>query len=213
MPIGRASGPVGSASVPVGGAVAAHLARMHARRVALFGALVGVPEERLWARAAPRKWSPGEHLDHRRVLNGAFRRLLMVAWLVVSPWPTLLPGGRSRLERSYATEIDDVCRRPNVPKWVGFLWPPRRTPSRPALPAGLERVLAEEHAAIERRSGEVGVLHVGRLAVLLRGRRVEGFRERAAGATAGARDGAGDRQRRAGERAQGVNPARPVAVP
>jgi hypothetical protein len=122
---------------------------MHAQRVALFAALAGVPEERLWARAAPKKWSPGEHLDHTRVLNRSFRRLLTLAWPVVSPWPALVPAARRRLERPYPIDIDDVYQRPNMPSWVGFLWSPKRTPSRPAPLAELERALAEEHAAIE----------------------------------------------------------------
>jgi hypothetical protein len=37
----------------------------------------------------------------------------------------------------------------------------------------------------ERKSGEVEVLHVGKLATLLRGRQAERFLERAAGATDG----------------------------
>lgn len=135
---------------PPGGAVTAHLARMHAQREALFDALAGVSEERLWARPASKKWSPGEHLDHTRVLNRSFRRLLTLAWPVVSPWPTLLPWARRRLERPYPTDIDDVYQRPSMPSWVGFLWPPKRTPSRPASLAELERALAAEHEAIER---------------------------------------------------------------
>ena len=132
------------------GAVALHLARMHAQRDALFAVLAGVPEERLWVRPAPKKWSPGEHLDHTRVLNRSFRVLLTLAWPIVSPWPALLPGGRRRLERPYPTDIDDVYRRPSMPSWVGFLWPPKRTPSRPAPLAELEWALADEHGAIER---------------------------------------------------------------
>jgi hypothetical protein len=139
-----------AAAAADGGTVAAHLARMHAQRGALFDALAGVSEGRLWERPAPKKWSPGEHLDHTRVLNRSFRRLLTLAWPVVSLWPTLLPGARRRLERPYPTDIDDVYQRPNMPSWVGFLWPPKRTPSRPAPVAELERALAEEHGAIER---------------------------------------------------------------
>jgi hypothetical protein len=149
VPTERAPGRADPATAPSGGVVA-HLARMHAQRVALFEALAGVPEEQLWVRAAPKKWSPGEHLDHTRVLNRSFRLLLTAMWPVVSPWPTLLPGGRTRLERPYATEIDDVYQRPDMPAWVGFMWPPKRTPSRPASLAELERVLAEEHDAIAR---------------------------------------------------------------
>ena len=132
------------------GAVAAHLGRMHAQREALFDALAGVSEERLWARPVLKKWSPGEPLDHTRVLTRSFRRLLTVAWPVVSPWPALLPGARRRLERPYPTDIDDVYQRPSMPSWVGFLWPPKRTPSRPASVVELERALATEHEAIER---------------------------------------------------------------
>ena len=133
-----------------GGAVAAHLARMHAQREALFAALDGVAEERLWRRPAPKKWSPGEHLDHTRVLNRSFRRLLTATWPIVSPWPAILPGARTRLERPFECDIDDVYRRPNMPSWVGFLWSPQRTPSRPAPLAELERVLADEHRAVDR---------------------------------------------------------------
>ncbi len=134
----------------VEGAVAAHLARMHAQRVALFEGLVGLPEERLWVRPAPKKWSPGEHLDHTRVLNRSFLRMLRVAWPLVSAWQALLPGARRRLARPYPTDIDDVYKRPNMPSWVGFLWSPQRTPSRPAPIAELERALALEHAAVDR---------------------------------------------------------------
>jgi hypothetical protein len=69
-----------AAAAADGGTVAAHLARMHAQRGALFDALAGVSEGRLWERPAPKKWSPGEHLDHTRVLNRSFRRLLTLAW-------------------------------------------------------------------------------------------------------------------------------------
>ncbi len=133
-----------------GGTVAAHLERMHAQRVALFLDLRDVAEHRLWVRPARKKWSPGEHLDHTRVLNASFRRLLSVAWPVVSSWPGLLPGARRRLERPYGADIDDVYQRPSMPSWVGFMWPPRRTPARPASLAELERVLAAEHDAIAR---------------------------------------------------------------
>ncbi len=133
-----------------GGAVAAHLGRMHAQRAALFGSLVDLPEERLWVRPAPKKWSAGEHLDHTRVLNRSFRLLLSAAWPLVSLGPALLPSARRRLERPYPTDIDDVYRRPGTPSWVGFLWPPKRTPSRPAPFAELERVLAQEHDSVAR---------------------------------------------------------------
>lgn len=135
---------------PGTGAVAAHLERMHAQRRAIVEALATVPEERLWLRPTPKKWSPGEHLDHTRVLNRSFRRLTSLTWPVVSLLPTLLPWARRRLERPYPTDIDDVYQRPSTPSWVGFLWSPKRTPSRPASLAELEGALAEEHDAIER---------------------------------------------------------------
>ena len=130
--------------------VAAHLARMRAQRADLFEALEQMPDERLWVRPGAKKWSPGEHLDHTRVLNRSFRRLLTIAWPVVSAWPALLPPGGRRLDRPYPTDIDDVYQRSNMPSWVGFLWPPGRTPSRPASRSQLERALAEEHSAIAR---------------------------------------------------------------
>ncbi len=96
---------------PIGlGAVAAHLERMHTQRVALFDALADVAEHRLWERPTQKKWSPGEHLDHTRVLNACFRRLLSAAWPVVSPWPALQPSALRRLERALATEHDAIAR-------------------------------------------------------------------------------------------------------
>ena len=123
---------------------------MHAQRIALFEELWSGDERRLWERPAAKKWAPGEHLDHTRVLNACFRRLLTAAWPIVSAWPGLLPGAQQRLERPYATDIDDVYQRPSMPSWVGFFWPPRRTPSRPASLAELEWALAAEHDAITR---------------------------------------------------------------
>lgn len=128
---------------PVPG-VADHLARMHDQREALFAAIAAVPDAELWARPNPRKWSAGEHLDHTRVLNRSFRRLFAVAWPLLAPW------ARLRAERPYATDIEDVYERPNMPLWVGFLWPPRRTPARPSRLDELRRALADEHEAIAR---------------------------------------------------------------
>lgn len=126
------------------GHVAGHLALMHAQREALFAAIAEASDAELWARPNPKKWSPGEHLDHTRVLNRSFRRLFAVAWPLLAPW------ARLRAERPYATDIEDVYERPNMPLWVGFLWPPRRTPARPCGLDDLRRALADEHAAIAR---------------------------------------------------------------
>ena len=38
------------------------------------------------ARAAPRRWSPGEYLDHTRVLNRSSRWLLSLASSIVFFW-------------------------------------------------------------------------------------------------------------------------------
>lgn len=128
----------------VGTALEAHLALMHGQREALFAAIADVPEAALWARPNPKKWSAGEHLDHTRVLNRSFRRLFAAAWPVLAPW------ARRRADRPYASDIDDVYERPSMPLWVGFLWPPQRTPERPARLAELQRALQDEHEAIER---------------------------------------------------------------
>ena len=124
--------------------VAAHLERMHAQREELFAAIEGVSDDELWARPNPKKWSAGEHLDHTRVLNRAFRRLFAFAWPVLSPW------ARRRAGRPYATDIDDVYERPGMPLWVGFLWPPQRTPARPCGLGELHLALREEHEAVAR---------------------------------------------------------------
>lgn len=147
--------PIGGSPPPLTGpldlgAVAAHLERMHAQRRALFEALADVPNAALWKRPAPKKWSPGEHLDHTRVLNRCARSLLSAAWPIAAALPTLLPWTRRRLERPYPTDIDDVYQRPNMPSWVGFLWPPRRTPLRPASLDELDLALRDEHVALER---------------------------------------------------------------
>jgi hypothetical protein len=109
-----------------------------------LAAVADVSDAKLWARPKPTKWSAGEHLDHTRVLNRAFRRPFAF------PWPLLAPWARQRAERPSATDIEDVVERPNMPLWVRFLWPPRRTPARPSNLAGLRRALAGEHEAIAR---------------------------------------------------------------
>lgn len=121
-----------------------YLERMDAQREALFQALAGVSKERLWQRPRPRAWSAGEQLDHSRVLNRCFRRLMQVAWPFLRPWAKL------RRARAYETEIDDVYQRPSMPMWVGDLWPPYYKPSRPISVAGLRAVLALEHGRIRR---------------------------------------------------------------
>jgi len=143
-PAAAAGAAPGVAPGPTAGTVRGHLALMHAQREALFDAIADVPQARLWARPNPKKWSAGEHLDHTRVLNRAFRRLFAAAWPALSPW------ARRRADLPYATDIDDVYERPNMPLWVGFLWPPRRTPERPTSLDELRRALTDEHEAVAR---------------------------------------------------------------
>jgi hypothetical protein len=65
--------------------------------------------------------------------------------------------------------------------------------------------LPEGFSYRERKSGEIEVLHFGRLAALLRSGRAERFRARGGGDEVGAAapHGQGDRQRRARQRAEG----------
>lgn len=121
-----------------------YLELMHHQREAIFERLADVPDAQLWQRPHPKKWSPGEHLDHTRVLNRCFRRLMQGLWPLLWPTATLLK------KRPYPTTIDNVYARPNMPSRVGVLWPPYYRPERPTSLATLHRVLAEEHKRIAR---------------------------------------------------------------
>jgi len=62
----------------------------------------------------------------------------------------LAPVGYLRRGRPYQTEIDDVYARPGFPLNVGWLWPPKYTPERPAALAVLHEMMAAEHGRVRR---------------------------------------------------------------
>jgi hypothetical protein len=124
--------------------VESYLAQMEAQREAIFDALAAIPEERLWERPQPKVWSAGEELDHTRVLNRSFRRFFALLW------PVFLPVAKLRSRRTYETAIDNVYQRPNMPMYVGFLWPPHYKPERPTSVDLLHDALALEHERIAR---------------------------------------------------------------
>jgi hypothetical protein len=114
------------------------LEKQHRQTYAL---LAGISEEKLWACPAPCEWSIGEILDHTRVLNRSFRRLIVVAWPLLRPW------GRLRRTRHWLANIDDVYARPDFPMSVGWLWTPRHKPGSGVTLAQLE---AESSAAYRK---------------------------------------------------------------
>lgn len=117
---------------------------MDAQREAIFARLGTISNEVLWYRPGPRVWSIGEHLDHSRVLNCFARRLMMVYY----PPATVMAWWFRRWP--YATEIDDVYKRPSVPRNVGWIWPPKYTPRRPVSIDFLHAAIRAEHDAYRR---------------------------------------------------------------
>jgi hypothetical protein len=107
-----------------------------------YAGLADLPEERLWQRPAAGEWCIGEILDHTRVLNRSFRRLIAVAW------PLLRLRGQAQRARPWTGEIDDVYARPGFPMGVGWMWSPRHTPQRPVPLAQLEAEASAEYARI-----------------------------------------------------------------
>lgn len=122
--------------------VGSYLALLDSQREAIFERLERVPAERIWTRPESGKWSAGEQLDHTRVLNRSFRRMLRIAW------PILRPIARLRRGRAYDVTIDNVYLRPNMPTKVGVLWPPHHSRERPAPLAALREALGAEHLRI-----------------------------------------------------------------
>jgi hypothetical protein len=120
------------------------VATMMRQRETLFAELETVTDAALWTRPDAHVWSAGEHLDHTRVLNRFFRRLLQVLW----PFSRRLAVWR--IDKPYATEINDVFARPGFPLKVGWLWPPRSTSARPATLAELESAITGEHLRLAR---------------------------------------------------------------
>jgi hypothetical protein len=117
---------------------------MDSQRERLFSDLDNISESNLWLRASPGEWSIGENLDHLRVIYASTLPILKIAWNVFYPLARLRSGN------PYLDEIDNVYHRPGFPQKVGWLWPPRYTPtnrvSREILYDGLRAVHARTRA-------------------------------------------------------------------
>lgn len=124
--------------------ISEYLALLDAQREAIFAELATVDAPRLWQRPAPKAWSVGEHLAHAPAVLRSFRQILRGFWVI------LAPIGHLRRGRPYNTEIDDVYARPDFPLNVGWLWPPRYTPERPASLATLHELFLDEHRRVRR---------------------------------------------------------------
>lgn len=114
--------------------------RMVSQREEVFAALAGLTDAQLWFRAAPDEWSIGENVDHLRAVYLAFLPWLRAAWAVLHPL------ARLRRAKPYRIEIDNVYRRPSFPQKVGWLFPSRYTPHRPAPLDVLYAGVHEAHA-------------------------------------------------------------------
>jgi len=110
----------------------------HQLEAALQG-LVTVDDLTLWARRAPKEWSPGEHLSHVAAVHHSFRRLNQLLWPISSRI------ARRRLHYPYPTTIDDVYARPTFPHAIGRLWPPRHSYRRPVSLLRLTGKIRQEH--------------------------------------------------------------------
>ncbi len=134
--------------------ISEYLALLDAQREAIFAELATVDPARLWQRQGPKAWSAGEHLAHAPAVLRSFRQILGVFWVF------LAPIGYLRRGRPYQTDIDDVYARPDFPLNVGWLWPPKYTPERPAALATLHELFIDEHRRVRRfyAGKDVGVL-------------------------------------------------------
>jgi hypothetical protein len=124
--------------------VADYLALLDLQREEIFADLATVDVARLWQRPGSKEWSVGEHLAHATAVLGFCRQMFQAFWAV------LAPIGYLRRGRPYETEIDDVYARPGFPLNVGWMWPPRYTPERPAALAALHEMMAAEHGRVRR---------------------------------------------------------------
>ena len=102
-----------------------YLAIMVSQRESAFDALQGLTNSQVWQRPVLKEWSIGEILDHSVHLYNTFYPL--VTWM----WKWFHWYGEKKRARTYSVEIADIYRSPGFPHWVGFLWSPKHTPSRP----------------------------------------------------------------------------------
>ena len=126
---------------------------MDSQRVAAFAALEGLSDSQLWQRPAPKEWSIGEILDHNMRLYDTFYPL------VTGMWKWFRWYGERKRMRPYSAEVADIYRSPSFPHWVGFLWPPKHTPTKPVplsvLKAESESVHAKVRAFYEDKDADV----------------------------------------------------------
>jgi hypothetical protein len=120
-------------------AIKNHLDLLETQRSSIFASLIDVPDERIWQPPAEREWCVGEILDQMQVIYRSFLPVVRLAYFL------LLPPAWLRRNQPYATEIDDVYRRPSMPQNVGWLWPPRYTPRRPTSIEILRKNLTKQH--------------------------------------------------------------------
>ncbi len=121
-----------------------YLTLLDLQREGIFAELAAVEVARLWQRSGPKEWSVGEHLAHATAVLRSFRQMFQGFWAV------LAPVGYLRRGQPYETKIDDVYARPGFPLGVGWLWPPRYTPERPASLTTLHELIAAEHGRVRR---------------------------------------------------------------
>jgi len=111
---------------------------MQQQRDNLFVELANITDAQLWFKSSPDEWSIGENIDHMRVLYASMLPMFRIAWAFH------LPFAKLRRNRPYRTEIDNVYHRPGFPQKVGWMWPSKYTPARPAafitLREGIEKI-------------------------------------------------------------------------
>lgn len=117
-----------------------YLKLMDQQRETCFKVLERLSEAQIWESSRKGEWCIGEILDHTRAVNASFLPMVRGAWF--------FGRGMAAFQRTkpYPTSIDDVYHRPNFPMNVGWIWPPRHTPNKPAPLDELEASLAKVHA-------------------------------------------------------------------
>ena len=129
------------------------------QRETALSALVGLSDEQIWQRPAPKEWSIGEILNHNYLLIASTLPYVRLAWRW---W-----GWRGRRHRHlpYPTEIPDLYRDGKFPMWVGFMWTPRHNPRRPVPLTQLTSELRALHQQAhdfydDKDEAELGHVHL-----------------------------------------------------
>ena len=119
--------------------VESYLLQLDQQLPAALRDLAAVDDLSLWARPAPKEWSPGEHFSHVAAVHHFFRRVNQLLWPISSRM------ARLGLHHPYQAIIDDVCARPAFPHAIGRLWHPRHSYRRPVSLLRLTGEIGEEH--------------------------------------------------------------------